>query len=106
MSYWDYNRDPAKVEKQLKRCPICRAKGKLTYRSKMGGHPSDDKVWFKAMCTECDAETWETEGPWSDETAIKRWNSGDVMVAKGTVKRLKEINKLKAENARLRRIKK
>ena len=103
MSYWEYNENPSKINKQLKKCSVCGSRGKLTYRSRMGNHRLNDKIWFKAVCTGCDAETDETEDRWSDETAIKRWNAGDVDVSKGTIKRIKEIRELKAENKKLRK---
>lgn len=103
MSYWDYKRDPDKVEKKLKRCKICGSKGRLSLRSSMGKHYLDDKVWFYAYCTGCDARTYEEEDTNADERVIKQWNRGDVDVDESTIKRIAEIKKLKAENARLKR---
>jgi hypothetical protein len=103
MSYWDYCEDSDKVERKLKRCSVCGAKGRLSTRSHLGKHYLDDRVWFTACCTGCDAKTHEVEGTGADRNVIKSWNQGSVTVDEGTVKRITEIKKLKAENARLRR---
>ncbi|KKM69411.1 hypothetical protein LCGC14_1451140 [marine sediment metagenome] len=103
MSYWDYKEDPDKVEKKLKRCSVCGAKGRLSIRSHMGKHWLDDRIWVTAYCTGCDAKTDESEGTRADENVIKIWNRSAVNVDESTIKRIAEIKKLKAENARLRR---
>jgi hypothetical protein len=76
----------------------------------MGKHWLDDKVWFKAYCTGCDAETPEYEDSvfgftyaiecWND---VDCWTDGDIIVHEGTIKREKLIKKLRAENKRLKK---
>lgn len=103
MSYWDYCEDSDKVEKKLKRCSVCGAKGVLSTRSHKGKHYLDDEVWFTAYCTGCDAETDEVEGTSADRIVIKAWNQNKINVDESTIKRIAEIKRLKTENVRLRR---